>query len=80
MKIAVVKTADGPIYFSTARDAGRMAAVRMLLDQLRHHPYDVCDLSGGEALDAINKINRAGDPYAAAVAAGYIAESPVREN
>ena len=80
MKIASVKTADGPMYFSIARNAGKYAAVRMVIEQLSFHADEVFDIEDQNEADAIVKlIEKSGDHYKAAMSEGYIHEHTLVE-
>jgi hypothetical protein len=72
MTILVVKTCDGPVYFSSQRRAGEMAAVRMALEQIRRHP-NVFELDEpGDDPEAVAKsIESARDPLKAASKLGF---------
>lgn len=79
MRIAVVKTVDGPVYYSTTRNAHKYAAVRMLLDQLEEHGDDLFDMEGDERLVMARRLRDAIDPFQLAVDEQLILVEDVRE-
>jgi hypothetical protein len=80
MRIASVKTADGPIYFSIARDSGKYAAVRTAIEQLAFHANEVFDIEDQNEADAIIRlIEKSGDHYKTAMTEGYIHEHTLIE-
>ncbi len=79
MRIAVVKTCDGPMYYSLARNAGKYAAVRMAIQQLEGFGESVFGMdSEAESKEIACKLkNAGGDSYKLAVAEGFIQECNV---
>jgi hypothetical protein len=72
--ILVVKTCDGPMYYSDQREASKMAAVRAAIEQLRYHPEVFDWLDEGEAEEKAKAIENANKPLNAAIDAGVISK------
>lgn len=78
MKIAVVKTCDGLMFFSTKRDAYKYGAVRVLIEQITNWGEALFDMEGDEPSEAVKKLTNAGNQsYKIAVEEGWITEATV---
>lgn len=80
MTILVVRTADGPVYFSSQRTAPTSAAVEMVIDQLqRTEAAELFSLEPGESAKFAKKIKASRNPLETAISAGLITRANVRD-